>query len=118
MPATNTLLHKPLEDLAKGKIYLDQKREVQPTREGRAVASWRRMLLSQPPASRVELNVFFGYEGYLWPSAQVREAIVVPEGVRVADIIERLETLQEQKKARGTMWTEVMWAKFIRMGRS
>ncbi|KAK5138065.1 hypothetical protein LTR08_005863 [Meristemomyces frigidus] len=117
-PHPNELLQRLLEDLANGKVYLNESSKVVPTRKGRPLASWRRMYLTQPPIKRVGLQCMFGYadgafisaEEPIWIKSMFTEVIEDPEGVKAGDIVAMMMKRQDQMETRRTVCAEVVCA--------
>lgn len=114
----NHLLDGLLADLAHGKIHLNENRKLVPASKGRAPASWRRMFLSQPPTTRIELAVLFEYldssilgdlsGDIIWSRSHFTEIVDDPEGVRAGEIVKKMVKRQDQMELRKPVCAELL----------
>ena len=119
LPVPNELLQPLLQDLANGKVYLNEKRKlVGPARRSHAKASWRRMYLTQPPITRVGVQCMFGFaDGTfigarepIWQSSSFKDVADESEGLTGREIVKVMMKRQDQMEHRKTVCAEVLCA--------
>jgi len=96
----NSLLKTLLQDLARGKIYLNDDRRLVPLAQGRKTASWRHMFLMQPPVTRVTISCIFRDHRDDWVGSFFSEIVESEDGVKAGDIVERMQKRQDQMEVR------------------